>query len=108
MQKKLIALAVAGLASSAAFAQTNVTVYGIADGTFDYVWQSGSKARSESATQNYSAIGVPTTSASLPFRSRGTMLTFTRVQANSSYIGFKGSEDLGNGLKAIFQYETGS
>ena len=31
MQKKLIALAIAGLASSAAFAQTNVTVYGIVD-----------------------------------------------------------------------------
>jgi predicted porin len=31
MQKKLIALAVAGLASSASFAQTNVTIYGILD-----------------------------------------------------------------------------
>lgn len=30
MQKKLIALAVAGLSSAAAFAQSNVTVYGIA------------------------------------------------------------------------------
>ena len=29
MQKKLIALAVASLASGAAFAQTNVTMYGI-------------------------------------------------------------------------------
>ena len=31
MQKKIIALAVAALASTAAFAQTNVTIYGIAD-----------------------------------------------------------------------------
>ena len=31
MQKKLIALAVASVASGAAFAQTNVTMYGIAD-----------------------------------------------------------------------------
>ena len=31
MQKKLIALAVAGLASAGAFAQSNVTVYGVAD-----------------------------------------------------------------------------
>ena len=30
MQKKIIALALAGLASSAAFAQSNVTIYGIA------------------------------------------------------------------------------
>jgi predicted porin len=33
-------------------------------------------------------------------------VSFSRVSANSSYIGFKGTEDLGNGLKAIFQYET--
>ena len=34
MQKKIVALAVAGL-STAAFAQTNVTIYGVADATFD-------------------------------------------------------------------------
>jgi hypothetical protein len=37
MQKKLIALAVAGLASTGAFAQANVTVYGVADASFDVV-----------------------------------------------------------------------
>jgi len=31
MQKKIIALAIAGLASTAAFAQSNVTIYGRAD-----------------------------------------------------------------------------
>ena len=31
MQKKLIALAVAGLVSAPAFAQSNVTIYGVAD-----------------------------------------------------------------------------
>ncbi|TBR14579.1 MAG: porin, partial [Rugosibacter sp.] len=36
MQKKLIALAIAGL-SSAAFAQTNVTIYGVADASFDFI-----------------------------------------------------------------------
>jgi predicted porin len=36
MQKKLIALAVASLASGAAFAQTNVTMYGIADAGYVY------------------------------------------------------------------------
>lgn len=29
-----------------------------------------------------------------------------RLDNNSSYIGFKGTEDLGNGLKAVFQYES--
>lgn len=39
MQKKIIALAVASLASGAALAQTNVTIYGIADAA--YVYSSG-------------------------------------------------------------------
>jgi predicted porin len=36
MQKKIIALAVASLASGAALAQTNVTIYGIADAGYVY------------------------------------------------------------------------
>ena len=89
MQKKLIALAIAGLASTAAFAQTNVTVYGIADGSFDVI-------NSKGATSGMNGVGTN--------RSKGD---YNRVSANSSYIGFKGTEDLGNGLKAVFQYESG-
>ncbi len=107
MQKKLIALAVAGLASSAAFAQTNVTVYGIADGTFDYVWQSGSKSRSAAQLETTTALAVVPRLALLSLRSRTTISTSPAFPPNSSYLGFKGSEDLGNGLKAIFQYEIG-
>lgn len=88
MQKKIIALAIAGLASSAAFAQTNVTIYGVADATLDYV----------------SAVnGVNNDTAAGAGDSKGR----TRVTSNSSYIGFKGVEDLGNGLKAVFQFENG-
>jgi predicted porin len=47
MQKKLIALAVAGLASTGAFAQANVTVYGVADATFDVVKIFGGDANNE-------------------------------------------------------------
>jgi predicted porin len=82
MQRKLIAIAIAGL-SSAAFAQSNVTIYGVADGSFDFIKQSGSTATNNSD------------------------VNYTRVSANSSYIGFKGAEDLGNGLTAVFQYENG-
>lgn len=82
MQKKLIALAIAGLASGAAFAQSNVTVYGVMDATYDYV-------------------GASKSSAATSIKSDG------RVSANSSYLGFKGVEDLGNGLKAAFQIEGG-
>jgi predicted porin len=77
MQKKIIALAIAGLASTAAFAQSNVTIYGIAD---VYVAQT---------------------------RSNGN-LTSTAVGSgglSTSRIGFKGVEDLGNGLKALFVLE---
>lgn len=83
MQKKVIALAVAGLVSGAAFAQSNVTIYGVADATFEQAKATGAVA----ATGN-----------------RGS---FSRVNTNSSLIGFKGSESLGNGLNAIFQFESG-
>lgn len=79
MQKKIIALAVAGLVSGAAFAQSNVTVYGIADA--GYVYYSGARndAKSVSAIES------------------GNWST--------SRVGFKGTEDLGNGLKANFVLE---
>ena len=80
MQKKLIALAVAGLASTGAFAQANVTVYGVADASFDMVKLSGGAANELGNT--------------------------TRVSTNSSLIGFKGAEALGNGLTAVFQFES--
>ena len=104
MQKKIIALAVAGLASTAAFAQTNVVVYGVADGSFDYVWQSGSTATSSTTTATTTPAGVVTRTGSVSVQDND--VDATRVSQNSSYLGFKGSEDLGNGLKALFQYET--
>jgi len=82
MQKKVIALAVAALASSAAFAQTNVTIYGVMDAGQAFV---------KGSTATNGTEGQPTVG---------------RLDNNNSYIGFKGVEDLGNGLKAIFQYES--
>ncbi|WP_298398468.1 porin [uncultured Azonexus sp.] len=77
MQKKIIALAIAGLASTAAFAQTNVTVYGVADAYYG----------------NFSAKGTDGLSG---IQSGGL---------SGSRVGFRGTEDLGNGLKAVFEYE---
>lgn len=79
MQKKIIALAVAGLVSGAAFAQSNVTVYGVADAYYAY-------SKGDNAT--FSGIN-----------SGGL---------NGGRVGFKGEEALGNGLKAVFLYEFGS
>ena len=78
MQKKLIALAVAGLVSAPAFAQSNVTIYGVADAAVGF---------GEHGDNDFSGIvnGV----------------------LSGSRIGFKGTEDLGNGLKAVFVLEQG-
>ena len=79
MQKKIIALAVAGLVSGVAFAQTNVTVYGAVDAAYTYSKQGDAK---------FSGI-----------ESGGW---------NGGRVGFRGEEALGNGLKAIFTYEFGT
>ena len=78
MQKKIIALAVAGLVSGAAFAQTNVTVYGVVDVGYMY-----------SKSDNLKFSGLAS----------GGM--------SGSRIGFRGTEALGNGLNAVFQAEFG-
>lgn len=79
MQKKIIALAVAALASTAAFAQTNVTVYGVVDAGIARMSATG--LRGQTAIENGLLGG--------------------------SRLGFKGVEDLGNGLKALFVLEYG-
>lgn len=80
MQKKIIALAVAGLASTAAFAQSNVTIYGVVDVGFSRV-SSSDKLGLESRSGLDSGL------------------------QSGSRIGFKGTEDLGNGLKVSFVLE---
>ena len=79
MKKSLIALAVLA-ASGAAMAQSSVTLYGIAD-----VWVGSTKN------------GVNAKSVTV-VGSGGF---------NGSRFGFRGSEDLGGGLKAIFRLEQG-
>lgn len=81
MQKKVIALAIAAAASGAAFAQSNVTIYGNVD--IGYLNSSGHNG-TVANMQSQSAIGQ---------------------NASQSHIGFKGAEDLGNGLKAIFDLQ---
>ncbi len=82
MKKSLIALAVLA-ASGASFAQSSVTLYGVAD-----AWVGGLKASEVSASPE-----------------RVTKLDSGGV--STSRWGMKGSEDLGGGLKAVFNLEQG-
>ncbi|WP_101047075.1 porin [Macromonas nakdongensis] len=84
MKKSLIALAVLA-ASGAAMAQSSVSVYGIAD---VWVGKSTTKGTFEGVAFKESTTGL---------ESGGW---------DTSRIGFRGTEDLGGGLKANFQIET--
>lgn len=79
MKKSLLAIALLG-ALGTAVAQSNVTVYGTVDAGIAY-----SKGQ---------AAG-------------GRVVSLESGQQSYSRLGFKGTEDLGNGLKAIFLIEQG-
>lgn len=92
MRKKLIALSIASLTSATAFAQSNVTIYGLVD--FGYAYRfDGKNAGSSTPGVN---TGTPNSSSQL-----------NSGQSAGNRIGFKGTEDLGNGLKAVFLLEQG-
>jgi predicted porin len=81
MKKSLLALAVLGAFAGAASAQTNVTIYGVAD---------------VGISRNDSGAATNDTTWSLD----------SGIQSGSR-LGFKGTEDLGGGLSAIFTLENG-
>lgn len=78
MKKSLIALSIAGALSNVALAQTNVTVYGVADAGI-------SRTDNGATTVNSLDSGIQ----------------------SGSRLGFKGTEDLGGGLSALFTLESG-
>ncbi|HEV7618963.1 MAG TPA: porin [Burkholderiaceae bacterium] len=80
MKKSLLALAVLGTFAGVASAQTNVTIYGIVDAGINF--DNGKSAA-------------------------GKKWSLASGQYNGSRLGFKGSEDLGSGLSAIFTLENG-
>ncbi len=80
MKKSLLALAVLGAFAGAASAQSSVTVYGIVDAGFN---------STDTGAEDGRTTGI------------------TSGNQSASRIGFKGTEDLGNGLKANFVLESG-
>jgi predicted porin len=82
MKKSLLALAVLGAFAGVAQAQTSVTIYGSFDGGVRY------QSNQNTAGDTKWSMG-----------SNGTY--------NSNRLGFKGVEDLGGGLNAHFNLETG-
>lgn len=75
MQKKLLALAIAGALSAPLAAQAqNVQIYGLLQPSIDFIDNGDESGQF--------------------------------IRDNTSRLGFKGSEDLGGGLKAIFQLES--
>lgn len=95
MKKSLIALAVVGAFAGAASAQSNVTLYGIAD--IGIGMQDRGSGLSITGTNPI---------ATTPLSSDSVMAVFSGVQSTSRF-GIRGSEDLGGGLKAIFNMEAG-
>jgi predicted porin len=79
MKKSLLALAVFGTFAGAASAQSAITIYGVADVGF---------SRTDTNTTE-------------------PVWALTSGQQNGSRIGFRGTEDLGGGLSAIFTLENG-
>lgn len=85
MKKSLLAVAVLGAMSGAAFAQVapnNITLYGIADVGFQ-------TTKTDNGTTSSRVTGIN-----------------SGIQSGSRW-GFRGSEDLGGGLKANFNLEAG-
>ena len=80
MKKSLIAVAVAAALPTIAFAQTNVTMYGIAD----------------------AGIGMQDRGGD----AKSAIVVSSGLQSTSRF-GIRGTEDLGGGLKAVFNFEAG-
>ncbi len=104
MKKTLVALA--SMAALGAFAQSSVTMYGLVEATVDLAYKSSVDTR----TDTVNAAGVVTQGLTT---SNATTKAGFRVQdgnsqgTGTSRIGWRGTEDLGGGLKANFQLEMG-
>lgn len=100
MKKSLLALAVLGAFAGAAQAQSSVTIYGIVDTgiTFTNAISTGSDTPGGTSITWNNTVDNPGTSNRFDMES-GIL--------QGSRLGFKGVEDLGGGLSAVFNLEAG-
>ena len=94
MKKSLIALAVLGFAG-AAMAQSSVTLYGVADAGVGKI-----------KSQTYDPI-TGTLGGDNDRSDKTEFISGSTMNNGTSRLGVRGVEDLGGGLKAGFQFETG-
>ena len=96
MKKTLIALAALATVSGAALAQSSVEIYG-------YLDVGVAKLKS-------GQMGVNNTNYVVPASQSATALTnsFARSGLTTNFMGFRGTEDLGGGMKATFNLQTGA
>ncbi|MBC7945204.1 MAG: porin [Burkholderiales bacterium] len=98
MNKKFLSLIAAQVLATPAFGQgSNVVIYGTFNVDFENVERDGATAAGSAGN---SLVASPTAANALNQGPRN------RVSNNSSNIGFRGTEELGGGLKAIFQLES--
>lgn len=82
MKTRYLLAAILACMANASHAQTNVTIYGLVDTGVEYVSNVGPTGNG--------LVRMPSFTGSLP-----------------SWLGFRGTEDLGDGLKAVFTIENG-
>lgn len=86
LTKAAVAVATIVAAVSVSAQTANVTLYGYINTSIE----------SNRGSQGANTVGKPVTSS-----------TINRVTANSSQFGFRGSEDLGGGMSAVFNLQSG-
>jgi predicted porin len=109
MQKKIIALAIAAAISSPAFADvavvntdtSNLTVYATLDGAV------GNIQHSQAQSGNFPFGVTPYSAVKTSTANTGSVTGLFNGAISDSRLGFKGTEDLGDGMKAFFVLETG-
>jgi predicted porin len=96
MKKSLIALAALSAFATAAQAQSSVTIYGSIDAGYS------------SHEKDFTDTGATNAQAAASFKDvKNTGMNAVTSPLTSSRLGFRGVEDLGGGLSATFNIETG-